>query len=149
MKKRSIFRCLLAFSVAPAVASVLYALVSWGADLVPYIFVLTLAVAYALTLLLMLPLYLFLRKAGRYSLVSALLAPGLALGLVCVIWSVISYQGYRSFETSAGILVRDGGLTIAGWLNVLADSALVAGFGVLAGAVFFVLCGQGEGPEEN
>lgn len=149
MKKRSILRCLLAFSVAPAVASVLYALVSWGAALVPYILALTLVVAYALTLLLMLPLYLFLQKAGRYSLVSALSAPGLALGLICVIWSVISYRDYRTLETSAGILVQDGGLTVAGWLNVLADSALLAGFGVLAGAVFFVLRGRGEEPGAN
>ena len=143
MKERSILRCLLAFIVAPAVASILYALVSWGAALGPYILVLTLMVAYVLTLLLMLPLYLFLQKAGRSSLVSALLAPGLALGLVCVIWSVISYQGYRALETSAGILVRNGGLIVAGWLNILADSALLAGCGVLAGVVFFVLRGQG------
>lgn len=145
MRKGSILRCLLAFIVAPAVASVLYVLVSWGATLAPYIFVLTLMVAYALTFLLMLPLYLFLRKAGRYSLLATLLVPGLALGLACLTWSVISYQRYRALETSAGVLVRDGGLTIAGWFNVLADSALLAGLGVLAGAVFFVLHGENNG----
>ena len=147
MNTRSIFRCLLAFGVAPAVASVLYGLLSWGADLAPYILVLTLAVAYALTLLLMLPLFFFLRKVGRYSLVSALVGPGIALGLVCLVWSVISYQGYRTLETSAGVLVREGSLTVTGWLNVLADSALLAGLGALAGAVFFALCDQGKGVE--
>lgn len=149
MNKKNVCRALLGFAVAPAAASLVYGLVSWGSDFAPYILLLTLAVAYALTLVLMVPIFAALRKLGRYSPSSAIIAPAGVLGVLNLVYSVVSYRGHVVLETSAGLLVEAGELTAAGWLNLALDSVALAALGALAGGIFFLLYGRGHGPQAN
>lgn len=140
------FRGVLAFLATPAIAAICYALLAWGGDLELQLFVLpfALAVAYGLTAVFMLPAFLLLTFRGLYSWSSAIAVPGIILGLFFLISGYFSSQDYGVLESGRRVLVKDGALTTAGWLNLLTNSGIMAVMGSVSGGLYYVIYGPGR-----